>query len=497
MSVLFCATLHYKLIAACGNWRKGLLDTEIDNTVPGCQIREPKYCWMNLMDNVFDISGWVGENCEQIRMDSREQLIRWTRTSQATVLGFPRVERWRFFPDSTLNEFQFRVLGSVIDMEDPRVPRQIKDRTEITVNFKKVPPEINIRIARDEQLVTKRTKIRNSHKNTNFITKNVIHLFIDSLSRDNFRRKLPKSKKWLERFFNNENSDAKVYQFFKYHSIASWTYINMVPTTFGVDGSFQGSPVHSVRYYKEKGFITSTVDNSCGREFYDIEPGNIEKFQFEAFDHDANLIGCEPNYTVPGHPFAILNGPYGMKRRCLYGKDTSHYVFEYGKKFWKSYLDMPKYLRMAFIDAHEGTGEVVKYMDEKIVDFFDFLEAQGSLKDTVVIIQADHGVNMPGFYTFVDAQDFFIEKTLPAFFLITPQTVAKEYDEIIKGKENLMLSPYDVHNTFLHLSGAPKMAFNNVGKSLFVKSDEQERYERTCDKFKVVDPFCQCVGERE
>jgi hypothetical protein len=44
LTLLLGATLHYKLIAACGKWRKGLLDTEIDNTLPGCQIKEPKYC---------------------------------------------------------------------------------------------------------------------------------------------------------------------------------------------------------------------------------------------------------------------------------------------------------------------------------------------------------------------------------------------------------------------------------------------------------------------
>jgi hypothetical protein len=439
----------------------------------------------------------MGENCEQIRMDSREQLIRWTRTPRARIIGYPRVEKWRFFPDSTLNEFQFRVLGNIIDMEDPRVPKQLKDKTEITIEFNKEQPEMKLRVVRDEAIVERRTKIRNSFKSTPFVTKNVIHLFIDSLSRDNFRRKLPKTKLWLERFYNKQNTQARVYQFFKYHAIASWTFINMVPVTFGVDGSHQGNPVHSVRYYKEKGFVTGQGHNYCGREFYDLEPGNVEKFQFESFDHEANLLGCDPNYSVPGHPFAIFNGPYGMKRRCLYGKDTSWYVFDYGKKFWKSYKDQPKYLRLAFLDAHEGTGEVVKYMDDKIVDFLDFLEAEGSLADTSILIQSDHGVNMPGFYTFVDAQDFWIEKTLPALFLITPQTVAKEYDQILKDKENLLLSPYDIHNTFLHLSGAPKMAYNKIGKSLFSPNSETEREERNCDKFRVVDPYCQCVGERE
>jgi len=59
-----------------------------------------------------------------------------------------------------------------------------------------------------------------------------------------------------------------------------------------------------------------------------------------------------------------------MKRRCLYGKDTHTYIFDYVKSFWEKYYDEPKFFRLAFQDAHEGTGEVAQYMDDKIVNFF-------------------------------------------------------------------------------------------------------------------------------
>ncbi len=83
-------------------------------------------------------------------------------------------------------------------------------------------------------------------------------------------------------------------------------------------------------------------------------------------------------------------------------------------------------------------------------------------------------MNIPGFYTFVDAQDFWIEKYLPSLFLIIPHDVAKENDEVLKEKENLLLSPYDIHNTFLHLANSPKMSYNSVGKSLLEKSNDRD-----------------------
>jgi hypothetical protein len=495
ISVMLVVYLHFKLISSCEMWSKGLKGTEIDNSGPGCRIKKPRYCWMNFMDNIFDVSGWMGEDCNQIRMDDKDNVLRWTRVKNTKKLGYPRVEKWNFFPDSTLNEFQFRVLASTIDMNDPKISQEVKDNTEIIVDYSLPKPEMSVRVTKNEKLVEIRKKIRSSLKSTKYISKNVIHLFIDSLSRDNFRRKLVKTNQLFEKLYHNNETNTRLYQFLKYHAIASWTFINMVPSMFGVDPNTHGSPTHVNKYYKDKGFILGQAHNNCGREFYDLEPGNIENFKWEPFDHEANVFSCDPNYTVPGHPFAMFNGPYGMKRRCLYGKDTSHYVFEYGKEFWKAYADEPKYLRLALVDPHEGTGEVAKYLDDKVFDFINFLEAQGGLKDTIILLQSDHGVNMPGFYTFVDAEDFWIEKTLPALFLMVPQDVAQEYDEILKSKENLLLYPHDIHNTLLHLSSSPKMAYNNVGASLFIKSNDIE--ERNCDKFNAIDPYCNCMGQRD
>jgi hypothetical protein len=487
--------LHYKLIASCEMWSKGLKGTEIDNSGPGCRIKKPKYCWMNFMDNVFDISGWMGEDCNQIRMDDRINVLRWTRVRNAKRIAYPRTEFWKYFPESTLNQFQFIVLGNIIDLDHPKIPQVLKDNSEIFVDFTKPNPEMSVKVKRNEKLVLERRKVRrNSLKSHNFIAKNVIHLFIDSLSRDNFRRKLKKTYEMFENLYQNKETSSRVYQFLKYHAIASWTFANMIPIEFGVDTSFKGSPDHMNKFYKEKGFIIGQAQNYCQREFYDIEEGNIEKYNFVPFDHEGNAFSCDPNFTVPGHPFAMLNGPYGMKRRCLYGRDTSYYAFEYAKEFWKAYKDEPKFFRLALNDPHEGTGEVAKYLDDKVVDFLNFLEAQGSLKDTVILLQSDHGVNMPGFYTFVDAEDFWIEKTLPSLFMMVPQDVAEKYDEVIKSKENILLHPYDLHNTFLNLANAPKSAYNLIGASLFVKTDDEK--ERTCDKFNVLDPYCICMGQR-
>lgn len=489
------AVIYVNLITQCKNWEKGLKDSVFDNSSDYCKIKKPRKCWMNLFSGVFDVSGIFGEDCTQIRMDSRSAFKRWTKIPEAKILGYPRIEKTRYFPECTLDEFQFRVLSGMIDMEDPKVSQSIKDRTEAVINFKKELPELTVKVARDDYVAKERLNTYEKRKDK-LLSKNVIHFFIDSLSRDNFRRQLPKTKAFFERFYRNDASQAQIFQFFKYHGIASWTLANMVPIFFGVDFTYRKNPppTHYNKYFKEAGFVTGQGHGYCGKEIFDLEPGNMEKFNFEFFDHEINPIYCDPNFSVPGHPFAILNGPYAMKRRCLYGKDTHTYIFDYVKSFWEQYEKEPKFFRLAFQDAHEGTGEVIKYMDDKIVDLFQFLESKGSLEDTIIVFHSDHGVNMPGFYTFVDAEDFQIEKSLPTFFLFLPQNVAQMYKDQLISKENMLVTPYDIHNTFLEIINAPSHAFNKIGGSLFGPINEKKR---DCDTFNIRDPFCNCLGERD
>jgi hypothetical protein len=489
-------SLHHSLRKSCVNWTKGLSDTEIDMKAPGCKIKVPYYCWMNFMDNKFDVSRWLGEKCDNMRMDDKDQVLRWTKVRNAKIIGYPRVEKWKYFPDSTIDYFQFKVLAHVIDMEDPNIDENIKNNIEVIVDYSLDKPEMILRVNRDEKLVQERTKIREklNIKVDDLMSKNVIHLFIDSLSRDNFRRKMPLSMKSLEKYFENKSTDARSYQFFKYQAVASWTYVNMVPSMFGVESGTEGSPIHVNKYYKDKGYIMAQAHNNCGREFYDLELRTVDHYIWEPFDHEANILSCDPNYTYPGLPFNIFTGPFGFRRRCLYGKDTSYHIIDYSKKFWEAYLDQPKYLRLAFVDAHEGTGEVVKYMDDLLVDFLNFLDISGSLKDTVILLQSDHGTNMPGFYSLIDAEDTWIEKTLPSLFMVVPQDIANKYNDILSAKQNFLLSPYDFHNTLLHLADAPKYAYNNIGESFFLNTHDY--VNRTCNSINVIDPaYCQCLNE--
>ena len=485
---------------SCKNWNDGLKDTKLDMEYEICPIIQPKKCWMNVMDNIFDVSRLLGDDCKQFSFDSRFQMLKHTRIRNAKVVGYPRTENWSFYWDGTLDVFQFKVLSKLIDMEDENVPQTLKDNVETIVDFNKTPVEVTQRVNRDDKVAEERAKIfeeynKNAKEEDKVLAKNVVFIFIDSLSRDHFRRKLKKTKQLLDDLYENYESDARSYQFLRYHGLAAWTLANMVPVNFGVNWLYKVegnnlTPKNFLKYYKERGYVTGQTHNYCGKELYDLEKGNLEKFKLENWDHENNVFFCDPNYSIPGHPFSLFNGPYGVKRRCLYSDDSNKYIFNYGKLFWEAYKDVPKFLRIAFLDAHEGTAEVAKYMDEALVNFINFIRESPDFEDTMIVIMADHGVNMPGFYSFIDAEDFHREKTLPSHYWILPKKLADKHHMVLKSNEQKMLTPYDLNNVLLHICKADKSNYNTLGKSFFEEIDDSDR---NCFKFNIDDFYCNCA----
>ena len=95
----------------------------------------------------------------------------------------------------------------------------------------------------------------------------------------------------------------------------------------------------------------------------------------------------------------------------MYGRDAYEYSLEYAEQFWEEYANEPKFFRLGFIDGHEGSLEVIKYLDEPLLNMIKKLDNKGFLEDTAIVFASDHGDNMFGFIRFV-SPDFHVEKYL-------------------------------------------------------------------------------------
>jgi hypothetical protein len=180
---------------------------------------------------------------------------------------------------------------------------------------------------------------------------------------------------------------------------------------------FYGKSVYSIngvniiKYFKQLGYITAQSTDMCSKEVWEPEKEPPD-LNFEFWDHENVAMFCDPNYYDRKNPYPAFSGPFSVLRRCLYKKDSYEYVLEYGKQFWNTYNESKKFLRLSFIDAHESTGEVVKYLDKPIYDFLKLLMKKNLMKNTAIIFASDHGNGMPGIYTLLNSDDYSYENVL-------------------------------------------------------------------------------------
>jgi hypothetical protein len=185
---------------SCIGWEDGLKGTKMINAPESqCKIHHPQTCYYEIFDGLFDVTKMLGETCENNGSNLFSNIEKYISDKTSKIIGYPRTENWNVFPDSTYGVFNKKVMSSIVNMEDSTIK---KDDIEITTNFYKNPPEVNINLKRNEELAKQRSETFNKNSKDKVMAKNIIHLFIDSLSRNNFKHKVPKFYKWIEKFYS-------------------------------------------------------------------------------------------------------------------------------------------------------------------------------------------------------------------------------------------------------------------------------------------------------
>jgi hypothetical protein len=546
--ISFISFISFK-ISDCSKWNKGLNNKYIINNLNNpndkCFISNPEKCWIDFLDGLMDVSWYLQEDCQNFRTGEKLELLKYLplRYKNTNTFGYPITTNYNYVPESYHMPFFWSIMNNFLDIENPinnnKTSRHSKFSPEIILNFNEKTQlgKIDINIKKNKKLIEERKKklklklnsvsdfasssasdlasenFDNNENNNNNKYKdlidNVLFLYIDSISRQHFVRKMKNTINFMENHFNrkwekkdnnnnnkniNNNNHLKTpftfYEFMKYHTFIYFTQPNVNPMFYG-ESMKHNNGTNIIKYFHDHGFISAQSNNICSRELYDIEPGYIENLKWESFDHENIALFCDPNFFNPENPFTPYMGPYSVRKRCLYGRNTYEYVIDYGEKFWETYIEEKKFLRLSFQDAHEGTGEVVRYLDEYLADFLNKLDNKGWLDKTAIFIVSDHGNNMIGFYNIFGCPDFNKEKTLASWYMLLPKEL-KDFEENIRYNENTMVTPYDIFDTLLSLINEDKNYPSANGQSVLknkIKGDD-----RICKKYKLdlIDLWCRC-----
>lgn len=511
-SILFLVIflrIQIEKMSVCTDWELGFNNTKIENrnNVDRCFIEFPKKCYLNLFDKKFNLNPWIGYDCKKRSTNEKKKFLDFIKENENTytnsnteVFGFPIIDEENYpqAKEEGTEKLSRKIFKDIIDMNDYEKFKKSNNRKypEIILNFTEDSNDkemkygkYKINLKYNETLANERKAV--AKKNNQTLFENVLLIFLDTLSRRQVFRKLPKLVSWLEKFFPYKtDEELKAYQLLKYHSLGTYTHINVKPILYGYEMVVKKGE-SLVKVFKEKGYITGHTIDICYTEFFSLGGKDFQKgIEFMQTDHNLFSIYCDPNYHDHKYPYPIHRGAYASTRRCLYGKDTYEYLIDYTKQFFEKYKDSRKFFKFGSQQSHEGTGEVIGYMDEPLTNMLDYLYKNGLLKDTAIFIFSDHGNHMAGHVELLKPDDLDIEKVMPIFVMILPREKEKkkEFEKLYQALEynqQVFISPYDIHDTLIHIveGNCDKCLSKKLsikGQSLFSQIDA---FQRTCHSF--------------
>ena len=496
----------------CLKWGYGLGGVRLENKEESkinnnsCYMKYPNKCYRFIYDNVFDFSKNENMNCSNLNKNSRNRLIKYLKKynknnfSSTYNFAYPLTNSITSDSERITPNFGKIVLKKIYDLDKAE-----KDKIppEITISFdKEGKGKVNINIQRNNELINQKSKKFEKIKN-NVRYENIYIIYIDSLGREQFYKKLPKTRKILENYYWNNNkklNSATSFQFLKYQNFAGWTDINVFPMFYGKKFMEKGNNI--VYYYNERGYITAQAGGDCNRHVFGVFNWNVQYLKGLYFDHELISLFCDPHFIDMEDLYSNKNkklGPESSYRNCLYGKDACEYSFEYGLKFIETYKDQPKFLRLWFEDAHEDTQEKVKYMDDSISNFIQNVIDNYFTKKDLIIFVTDHGRSIHNFGQKFTADDGEIERTIGMLFLIYNDNETYYNKSALIINEQKFITPYDVFMTMLlNFNDIDEKVKNKKGQELDVEINGMKRNCYAYDDYNVkgekTETFCKCIN---
>ena len=502
-SIFILSLIYYftKWRNSCKNWYLGLGGKSLinDPLTDSCYLDKPGVCTLDNLDGILDCSKIFFRNCKNHESGEMKLFKDFINPNRRNGNNFAYPSSLEYPLKEQLNVFTFNkdMMESVInlDMENE------KKHHEVELHFdNKKRGHITISIEKNETLVKEREKIR-KEKNIKYLYKNILFIYIDAISRNHFLRKMKKTTEFIEKVLydsKNPKSDNEMvsFQFFKYHAFAPWTHITVVPMFYG-ETMINKNGTNIVKYFQDNGYITGMSEDYCCKELFDVVHSDYnDKREWVDWDHENVAMFCDPNYHNRYKPYPTWKGPYSFFRRCLYGKDSFEYAIEYAEKFWEAYLNEPKFFRLGFIDAHEGTLEVIKYVDAPLAEMLNSFNEKGWLKDTAIFFASDHGTNMVGLDEFI-SPDYQVEKFHASLFLMLPNSNENEMQKLFSNIENnsqRFITAFDIHDTLMYMlyyhSDKKAISYSEKGQTLFEEINGKTRY---CEKYNDFPRgYCKC-----
>ncbi|XP_033249256.1 uncharacterized protein LOC108164011 [Drosophila miranda] len=328
----------------------------------------------------------------------------------------------------------------------------------------------------------------------------VIMYGIDSLSRINLRRTMPKVYKFLK--------GTGWYEMQGYNKVADNSFPNLFAILSGYSpdtaksqvcdtdqsGCFEEMPM-IWHYFKNASYLTAYAEDESGSNTFNyLKPGFTEKptdYYFRPF-----LRALEEETEVKRLPGQFM-------RYCMGRRLANRYIYDYCRQFMQRYVKERPIWGMFWTNhySHDDPFMPSAMQNKVLTDLINY-EIDGAFDHTIMIFFADHGTR---FGKLRDLNSGFLESRLPMMFIYLPPWFREEYPSYARALEinqNRLSSNFDLHNTLMHvievgggIPGMPELPKSYdcpTCQSLFYPLPE----DRTCGQAAIDEHWCTCEPYR-
>lgn len=319
----------------------------------------------------------------------------------------------------------------------------------------------------------------------------ILSVGIDSVSRLNFIREMPKTRSFLEK--------NKWIELQGYNKVADNTYPNLMGLLSGMNESFA--------YEKCKPFKIGYLDK-CKLLWYDYrnlgfitgyaeDESTINTFNYhkKGFLHEPTDYYFRP-YMIAAER-KLKSSKVDEMTYCTGPETSGERILNLAKDFAETFR---KYSYFGFFwmnsFSHNKLNSLSR-MDNKVREFLEDISKEDVLNNTIVLFFSDHGLRFGEIrYTHTG----WLEERLPIFFMLLPdwfkKTFPNKYKNLLLNK-NKLTTPYDIYMTLQELlivsernySIVPSTACSKC-KSIF----ENIEVNRSCEDASIQQHWCTCGG---
>jgi Protein of unknown function (DUF229) len=472
-----------RVVGSKDDYFRGFDNEKASDKPPLCNFHKIGVNYYSAFDELFWNFAHSNADCNR-RSREKEWWKNLGPSVEGKVLAYPTTTGFSNTVRQHYQLLQEEVMKQIKVVDPSRVQQS---ESEVYLDLSTGEPTIKIDVKYRQAVVDQAKAMR--AKEPGLARPNVLVLTIDSLSRQHFFRKMKKSAAYFdERHFKSKDK-LHGYQFFRYHALADHAEPNLLALRYDDVVDSEHDPKTRIEnYFKDQGWITSSTSAKCEIEEWDIEKDRKNKIYVDRIpaDHEFYSLACDPNSMPQKDPFGMFKGPFSEFRRCLYGKDSSEYQFEYALDFWRKYKSEPKFQSITLTDGHEFTGELPYYLDKHLEIFFKTMTNEGLLNDSIVYLLSDNGNS--GNFLFSGSESGKNEAVNPFMAIFMSDNNAAKYGDALQLNTDKLVTAHDVFRSMAEIGNNLK---EYIGSNMF---KHELKADRRCDSVDVQIPasYCRC-----